>query len=80
MTGKLSLGPVLFNWPSDIWRDFYYRMADEAPVDIVYLGEVVCSKREVFFQSSMPAVIERLIAGESAVDPDLHPAPRAVRV
>ncbi len=35
---SLTLGPVLFNWPAETWRDFYFRIADEAPVDIVYLG------------------------------------------
>ncbi|HUI94161.1 MAG TPA: U32 family peptidase, partial [Xanthobacteraceae bacterium] len=36
----LTLGPVLFNWPADRWRDFYVRIADEAPVDRVCVGEV----------------------------------------
>ncbi|MFN3746952.1 MAG: U32 family peptidase [Hyphomicrobiaceae bacterium] len=56
----LTIGPVLFNWPSDRWRDFYYRIADEAPVDHVCIGEVVCSKRQVFFNDVLPIVIERL--------------------
>ena len=57
---KLTLGPVLFNWEADVWRDFYYRIADEAPVDTVSVGEVVCSKRSPFFDHHLPAVIERL--------------------
>ncbi len=57
---QLTLGPVLFNWRPEIWRDFYFRIADEAPVDVVALGEVVCSKRTPFFAGDMPAVIERL--------------------
>jgi collagenase-like PrtC family protease len=57
---KLTLGPVLFNWPAAIWRDFYFRMADEAPVDTVVVGEIVCSKRAPFVAPEMPAVIERL--------------------
>lgn len=56
----LTLGPVLFNWPVDRWRDFYFRIADEAPVDHVCVGEVVCSKRQVFFADILPNVIERL--------------------
>ena len=32
---KLTLGPVLFNWAPEKWRDFYLRIADEAPVDSV---------------------------------------------
>ena len=56
----LTLGPMLFNWPVDRWRDFYFRIADEAPVDHVCIGEVVCSKRQVFFADILPDVIERL--------------------
>lgn len=56
----LTMGPVLFNWPVDRWRDFYFRIADEAPVDHVCIGEVVCSKRQPFFADMLPQVIERL--------------------
>ncbi len=59
-TTKLSLGPVLFNWPGEEKRDFYLRIADEADVDIVYLGEAVCSKRSAFFEPHLPEVAERL--------------------
>ncbi len=41
---KLTLGPVLFDWPPEEKRDFYLRVAEEAPVDVVYLGEVVSSQ------------------------------------
>ncbi len=57
---KLTLGPVLFNWPPEKWRDFYFRIADEAPVDVVYVGEAVCSKRAPFFDPVIPDVVERL--------------------
>jgi len=57
---KLTLGPVLYNWPPEAWRDFYFRIADEAPVDTVAVGEVVCSKRTPFFDDHVAAVIERL--------------------
>lgn len=56
----LSLGPVLFNWRPERWRDFYFRIADEAEVDTVYLGEVVCSKRAPLFEPQLAAVVERL--------------------
>jgi collagenase-like PrtC family protease len=59
-TAKLTLGPALFNWTPEKWRDFYFRIADEAPVDIVYVGEVVCSKRSPFFDPVLPDVIGRL--------------------
>lgn len=57
---KLTLGPVLFNWPVDAWLDFYARAADESPVDTVVVGETVCAKRMPFFADHLPAVIERL--------------------
>lgn len=60
MAVKLTLGPVLFNWTPEKWRDFYFRVADEAPVDIVYVGEVICSKRLPFFVDVLPDVLERL--------------------
>lgn len=59
-TAKLTLGPLFFHWSPEKRRDFYYRMADEAPIDDVYMGEVVCSKREPFFDPYRDLVIERL--------------------
>jgi collagenase-like PrtC family protease len=41
---KLSLGPVLYYWTRDELYAFYEEAA-EMPVDIIYLGETVCSKR-----------------------------------
>ncbi len=60
MAAKLTLGPVFYNWSPDVWRDFYFRIADEAPVDVVCVGEAVCSKRQPFLDPLMPEVIERL--------------------
>ncbi len=67
MTAKLSLGPLIFNWPAEEKRDFYFRMADECPVDAVYVGEVVCSKREPFFTPYLPEVVDRLRAAGKEV-------------
>lgn len=57
---RISLGPILFHWDAEAKRDFYFRIADEAPVDIVYLGEAVCSKRAPFLEPYLPEIIERL--------------------
>jgi len=67
MTATLSLGPVLFNWDAEDKRDFYFRIADEAPLDTVYMGEVVCSKRASFFDPYLPEVVERLRRGGKEV-------------
>ncbi|WP_235931339.1 ubiquinone anaerobic biosynthesis protein UbiV [Paracoccus xiamenensis] len=57
---KLTLGPLAYHWNTEERRDFYARIADEAPVDEVYLGEVICSKRAPFFEREIPATMERL--------------------
>ncbi len=63
----LTLGPVLFLWDSSHWRDFYYRIADEADVDTVVVGEVVCSKRLHFHADLIGDVTARLEAGGKLV-------------
>lgn len=64
---KLTLGPLFFNWEAEKRRDFYFRMADEAPIDEVYLGEVVCSKREPFFEPFLDEVINRFKAAKKKI-------------
>ena len=59
---RLTLGPLLFHWAPQKRRDFYFRIADEAPIDVVYLGEVVCSKRESTFEPFREEVIAKLRA------------------
>ena len=63
----LTLGPVLYHWAPERWRDFHYRIADEAPVDTVVVGEAVCSKRTPFKQDYISAVVERLEAAGKRV-------------
>ena len=64
---ELTLCPLFFNWDADTRKDFYYKIADESLFDTVYIGEVVCSKREPFYASVMPSVCERLKASGKTV-------------
>lgn len=63
----LTLGPLLFNWPAATWRDFYFRIADEAPIDHVCIGEIVCSRRQPLLGDEVADVIERLERGGKAI-------------
>ncbi len=71
-TSDVTLGPVLFNWSPERWRDFYFRIADEAPVATVYLGEAICAKRAPLFAPFLAEVTARLKAsGKTVVFPTL---------
>ncbi len=43
---KLSIGPIQYFWERERVLDFYQHAADSA-ADIIYLGEVICSKRRL---------------------------------
>ena len=42
---KLSLAPIQFFWQKETLLEFYLQMLD-APLDTIYLGETVCSRRQ----------------------------------
>jgi collagenase-like PrtC family protease len=45
-TMKLSMGPIQYFWERERVLEFYQQAADSA-AEIVYLGEVICSKRRL---------------------------------
>ena len=58
---KLALGPVLYYWPRDTMMKFYETVAASA-VDIVYLGETVCSRRHELRLADWLELAHRLAA------------------
>lgn len=64
---KLSLGPIPYYWPRTAVMEFYADIAS-APVDTVYLGEVVCSRRHELGLEDWLEIAELLAAsGKEAV-------------
>lgn len=56
---KLSLGPILFYWHREHILSFYADMAEQ-PLDIIYLGETVCSKRRALSLSDWMGLAREL--------------------
>lgn len=66
-TMQLSLGPVLYFWQKQDLLNFYASVA-ETPVDIIYLGETVCSKRrEMRFNDWIQLAEELTACGKQVV-------------
>jgi collagenase-like PrtC family protease len=63
---KLALGPLLYYWPRAKLLGFYEEIA-RAPVDCVYLGEVVCSRRHELAFDDWLAIGEQLAAAGKEV-------------
>lgn len=64
---KLSLAPIAYYWSKEDTLRFYVD-AMEWPVDIIYLGEVVCSRRHLMKLDDWLAVARELrVAGKEVV-------------
>lgn len=63
---KLTLGPLLYYWPRQATLNFYAEVAT-APVDVVYLGETVCSRRHELRLADWLEVAEVLAAAGKEV-------------
>jgi len=63
---KLSLGPILYYWPKQQVIDFYEQAA-AWPVDIIYIGETICSKRKLLRTDDWFEIAEQLKAAGKEV-------------
>jgi collagenase-like PrtC family protease len=64
---KLALGPILYYWSKQQVEDFYQEVADTA-IDIVDLGEAVCSKRRIMRNNDWLRIGEQLqVRGKTVV-------------
>jgi collagenase-like PrtC family protease len=67
MEMKLALGPIQTYWPRDQVLAFYQAVAD-SPVNIVYLGEAVCSRRhEMRLKDWLDIAASLRAAGKEAI-------------
>jgi collagenase-like PrtC family protease/predicted lipid carrier protein YhbT len=65
---KLALGPLLYYWPRQQVFDFFETVAACEAIDIVYLGETVCSRRHELRLDDWIELAARLAAaGKEAI-------------
>lgn len=65
-TMKIALGPLLYYWQRETVFNFYDAVA-VTPVDVVYLGETVCSRRHELRLSDWLDIAARLCAAGKEV-------------
>jgi len=63
---KLAMGPITYYWTRDAVFEFYKKIA-ASPVEIVYLGETVCSRRHEVRLADWLAIAEQLEAAGKQV-------------
>lgn len=64
---RLALGPLLYYWPRQEVLRFYAEM-ESLPLDVVYLGETVCSRRHELRLNDWLGIAQRLrSAGKEVV-------------
>jgi O2-independent ubiquinone biosynthesis protein UbiV len=63
---QLAMGPILYHWPRATVFAFYEAIA-ATPVDIVYLGETVCSRRRELRLADWLSLAETLTAAGKQV-------------
>jgi O2-independent ubiquinone biosynthesis protein UbiV len=56
---KLSLGPVSYYWDRDTTFEFY-KTIEKSKIDIVYLGETICTKRKLLRRDDWIGIAKRL--------------------
>jgi O2-independent ubiquinone biosynthesis protein UbiV len=60
-TPRFSLGPILYHWSREQIFDFYAEMLT-TPVEVIYLGETICSKRRLLRPEDYWELAERVAA------------------
>ena len=58
-TMKLSIGPIQYFWDRQRVQDFYQQAADSS-AQIIYMGEVICSKRRLIKPADWLAIANEL--------------------